>query len=615
MKSPEQDDRVPPVSLLRPGNEPSWHRFIGPAIILFAALVAVTPELIHGNSCGHDFDFHLVSWFDALNSWRHGIPYPHWAPSANYGAGEPRFVFYSPLTWMMGAALGAFLPWTWVPIALSFLLLAGTGLATRALARQALNEGAATLAGCVALFSGYSLFTAYERTAFAELAGGVWIPLVLLFALRSSKAPDVAKSEHHQSAGSIAGLAIAIAGCWLSNPTVGVMGCYLLAAAALVVFGLERSSAKLLRTAAGAVLGMGLVAVYLVPASWEQRWVDIHQATQDKGETPEYSWLFAVHNDPALAYHDVVLHTVSTIAILMIGVALCALFLCWLRGRLPEKARWWVPLALIPVAVLLLQFPFSRPLWNLLPDLRFLQFPWRWLVVLEAPMGIFAAAAIWPRNSTHHLQRFAIAAAAGAVFLTLTTWAEKDLFQVCDDEDAVAGMVPVYAAGQGFAGTYEYEPIGADISLIAAGLPQACLVANPATVLGKPTENSDSDSDIAVVWSASQGTCEATYAASHGSAPEHLKILANPPHTGFLVLKLRTYPAWLVKVNGVAIVPSPPRADGLMAVPVPAGPVVLTADWTTTTDVFVGRWLSALSVLALTGLCLLAREPKRKHLS
>ena len=615
MKSPEQDDRVPPVSLLRPGNEPSWHRFIGPAIILFAALVAVTPELIHGNSCGHDFDFHLVSWFDALNSWRHGIPYPHWAPSANYGAGEPRFVFYSPLTWMMGAALGAFLPWTWVPIALSFLLLAGTGLATRALARQALNEGAATLAGCVALFSGYSLFTAYERTAFAELAGGVWIPLVLLFALRSSKAPDVAKSEHHQSAGSIAGLAIAIAGCWLSNPTVGVMGCYLLAAAALVVFGLERSSAKLLRTAAGAVLGMGLVAVYLVPASWEQRWVDIHQATQDKGETPEYSWLFAVHNDPALAYHDVVLHTVSTIAILMIGVALCALFLCWLRGRLPEKARWWVPLALIPVAVLLLQSPFSRPLWNLLPDLRFLQFPWRWLVVLEAPMGIFAAAAIWPRNSTHHLQRFAIAAAAGAVFLTLTTWAEKDLFQVCDDEDAVAGMVPVYAAGQGFAGTYEYEPIGADISLIAAGLPQACLVANPATVLGKPTENSDSDSGIAVVWSASQGTCEATYAASHGSAPEHLKILANPPHTGFLVLKLRTYPAWLVKVNGVAIVPSPPRADGLMAVPVPAGPVVLTADWTTTTDVFVGRWLSALSVLALTGLCLLAREPKRKHLS
>ena len=50
-----------------------------------------------------------------LNSWRHGILYPHWAPSANYGAGEPRFVFYPPLTWMLGAALGAVLPWTLVP--------------------------------------------------------------------------------------------------------------------------------------------------------------------------------------------------------------------------------------------------------------------------------------------------------------------------------------------------------------------------------------------------------------------------------------------------------------------------------------------------------------------
>ena len=88
---------------------------------------------------------------------------------------------------MLGAALGALLPWTLVPVALIFLLLAGTGLATRALARQALTDGAATLAGCVALFSGYALFTAYERTAFAELAGGFWIPLVLLYALRDCR--------------------------------------------------------------------------------------------------------------------------------------------------------------------------------------------------------------------------------------------------------------------------------------------------------------------------------------------------------------------------------------------------------------------------------------------
>ncbi len=223
-------------SASRPGNPLCWRACIGPAAILGAALVAVAPQLLRGNSCGHDFDFHLVSWFDALNAWRHGLLYPHWAASANYGAGEPRFVFYPPLTWMMGAALATVLPWTLVPVALTFLLLAGTGLATRALAREALSDGAATLAGCAALFSGYALFTAYERSAFAELAGGFWIPLVLLFALRDRKSSCSASNgaaNRRARLGTIAPLALAIAGAWLSNPPVGLMACYLLAAVAL----------------------------------------------------------------------------------------------------------------------------------------------------------------------------------------------------------------------------------------------------------------------------------------------------------------------------------------------------------------------------------------------
>ena len=318
-----------------------WQGLIGPAVVVGAALVAIAPLLVRGDSCGHDFDFHLVSWFDALNSWRHGIVYPHWTASANYGAGEPRFVFYSPLTWMMGAALGAVLPWTLVPVALTFLILAGTGLAVRALAREALGEGAATLAGCVALFSGYALFTAYERSAFAELAGGVWIPLVLLFALRDrsdGRLVTEGKSGRRAFDGSMALLALAVAGAWLSNPTVGVMACYTLAALALVRIVIERSWAPLLRAAAGAVLGMGLIAVYLLPAAYEQRWVDIHQVTEDPEQTLENNWLFAVHADPGMAYHDQVLHTASMIAVIMIAVAFARALVCRLRGRLPRDA-------------------------------------------------------------------------------------------------------------------------------------------------------------------------------------------------------------------------------------------------------------------------------------
>lgn len=569
-----------------------WQRLVGPAVILAAAGVAIAPQLLRGNSCGHDFDFHLVSWFDALNAWRHGILYPHWAASANYGAGEPRFVFYSPLTWMMGAALGSVLPWTLVPVALTFLILAGTGLATRALARETLDNGAATLAGCFALFSGYALFTAYERSAFAELAGAVWIPLVLLYAMRKGSARGVAL------------LAVAIAGAWLSNPTVGLMACYLLAAVALVQTLLDLSWTDALRAAAGALLGMGLAAIYLVPAAWQQRWVDIRQVTEDPGQMLENNWLFAVHADPALAYHDQVLHTASVIAVAMIAAALLGLLVCWLRGRLPGRRRWWIPLALTPAAVLLLQLSFSRPLWNLLPELRFLQFPWRWLVVLEAPMAVFVAAAVWPSATARQWRRAAVAVACAAVFLALTAYAARDLFQSCDDEDAVPGMLDSYRSGAGFEGTYEYEPIGADNSLVATGLPQACLVSDPAIALGQVAATPDEPP----AWHAAQNTCEATYAAAPDSRPEHLRLAATIPHAGFLILRLRSYPAWRVLVNGKGAASLPLRTDGLMAVPVPEGPVALTVDWTATPDTILARWLSGLSVLVLTGLCLVRRR-------
>jgi hypothetical protein len=602
---------------LRPGKASSWSRLLGPAVVLLAAAIAVAPLLVRGPSCGHDFDFHLVSWLDCLNSWRHGFPYPHWTPSANYGAGEPRFVFYPPLTWMLGAALGFVLPWTLVPVAMTFLVLAGTGLATRALARQALSDGAATLAGCAALFSGYALFTSYERTAFAEFAGGFWIPLVLLFILRERKfAGQASPASVWQRAfdGSAAPLALAVAGAWLANPTVGVMACYLLAAVALTRALLSRSWVALLRALAGAVLGMGLVAAYLLPAAWERRWVDISQFTEDPGQTLENNWLFAVHADPSLAHHDAVLRTASIIAVLMIAVALGGLLLGWLRGRLPGGRRWWIPLALIPFAVLFLQFPASHRLWNHLPELRFLQFPWRWLLVLEAPMAIFFASALWPGKATRPWRRVAVVAACIAVFVAMTACADQVFFQGCDEEDSVPGLLKTYRAGQGFPGTGEYEPIGADNSLVATGLPAACLTSDPATVLGALPESQDGqeqdsqDADEAnPAWNAAQGSCAETlrWQTSH---PEHRRLQALIPRAGFLILRLRAYPAWRITVNGQSPASLPRRDDGLIAVPVPQGPIDLAVNWTTTPDVIAGRWLSALAALLLAGLWLLERR-------
>ncbi len=609
---------LPPVHSQEPspGASPApvpsdrLRRLAGPAIVVFVAALACVPQLVQGTSCGHDFDFHLATWFDALASWRHGIPYPHWAASSNFGAGEPRFVFYPPISWMLGAALGLLLPWQLVPIVLTFLSLAAIGLASRALARLVLPPGPATLAGCVALASGYALFNAYTRSAFGEMTGSFAIPLVLLFLLRDRhpSAPLLRRALD----GSAVPLALAIAATWLSDVPLGVLACYLLAAMALAAAILWHSWAPVLRAAVSTAVGLGLTALYLVPAVVQQRWIDVQQVTDDPTLKVENSWIFARHANPLLAFHDSVLKSVSRLGLCMVLVALAAVYVCWRRKTLPGPRRLWIPLACIAPVVLLLQLPISLPIWALLPKLRYVQFPWRWLVAVQAPMGIFFAAALWPTGITTRWRRIAALASCVLFFAVSARMVTRTFVSECAPNEAVPGMFSFFRSGLGFAGAYEYEPPGADDELVAMHLPFACLSPDPRLPLGRLSPGAE-----APAWSPAQGSCQATYDAAQPSSPEQLRLQAVTPRAGYLILRLLRYPAWQIRVNGqlspVALLPQ--RDDGLVAVPVPQGPVTLTARWTTTRDSLIGRWLSTLAIMLLVALWFLERKQAQAHLS
>jgi hypothetical protein len=609
-----------PGSNLRPENR--WAGLAGPAIILLTAAVASFPIWFHGPVAGDDFEFHVISWLNAQQNWLHGIPYPHWAPSPNFGAGEPRFVFYPPLTWMLGAAVGLVLPWTLVPVAMTFLLLAATGFAVKALARQALSDAPATLAGCATICSGYALFSSYFRTAFGELAGGFWIPLLLLFALRDRN--PTSSGWRRALDGSALPLALIVAGAWLSDVPVGIMASYLLAAVALAAALLSRSWFPVMRASVSFALGASLCGLYLIPAAWEQRWIDVLQITGingDSGLKIENNWIFPHHADPGLNLHDQELHFISPVAISMIALALASMLAMWLRRRISSNQhrasspasemvwngklrewRWWAPLALIPPVVLLLLLPVSLPVWNLLPKLRLLQFPWRWLLVVEAPMGIFFAAAVWPTESRRRWLRPAVAFLCGAFFLAVTLFAAGNFFRDGVESDDLATLLAEYNSGLGFVGTYEYAPPDSDSSLVASGLPDACLTGSSDRVLGIAATPEDNP-----VWLPAQGSCIAAATASLRE-PEHLRIATAAPRAGFLILRLRSYPAWQIRLNGHPVTNLPERVDGLIAIPVSQGPIEVSADWTTTPDVIAGRCMSLVALALLASLALLERR-------
>jgi hypothetical protein len=546
-------------------------------LIACTALLASGVLFARGNSCGHDFDFHLLSWMEVARAWHEGIVHPHWVQDANYGAGEPRLIFYPPASWILGALLGIATSWHTAPVLFVLLALLACGGSMYLLAREWAPAGPATFAACLYAASPYAMFVAYERSAFGELLAAAWLPLMVLFALRRS--------------GSVAPLGLSVAALWLTNSPAAVIGSYLLAVLALGMWIAEGRPWPALRAAGGMALGLGLAAFYIVPAAFEQRWVQIERAIMP-GMRVEDSFLFA---HTANAFHDQVLHTASWILVLEFAGASVAACLAWKKraGGSIRTVRI-VMIAILPV-ILLLQLPASELIWKYTPHLKFLQFPWRWLMALSV-VGCALAAMAAGRQARGRVLVAAVLIAAMAIGGALL------FFQPCDDEDAVAGQLAGFRQGQGTEGTDEYTRAGVDNSRVQQHLPLVRVLR------GAQDDTADETSADNPEWRAGDPGSIAAQADARRRNGEHWTVSVVTPETGYAVLRLMDYPSWRVTVDGQPVNGRPLRGDGLMAVPVKAGSHVIEVQWTATRDIVAGRTISAIALLGLT--VVVARERK-----
>jgi hypothetical protein len=577
------------------GSRP-LQRFAGPLVILGAAALAVWPLVQRGPSCGPDFFFHFVSWIEAQRSILEGILYPHWASGPNFGAGEPRFVFYPPLTWMAGALLGLVVPWRVVSIVLLYLLFAATGLTNRALARQMLTDGPATLAGCASIFIGNMLVDGYLRADYGELAGGFWIPLLLLLQLRRSTQSG---SLVQRSLACVVPLSLVVTGVWLTNGPLGIMASYVLVATAVISAALAKSWAPVARAALSALLGVALAAFYLLPAMWERGGANFAAALSAPEYVIENGWLFSHHADLGWDRYDRSVDIHSWLALAMFGISAAAVGLAWKRGKLTAEREWWIPLALVPGAVLLMQVPVSEPLWNWLPALRYLQFPWRWLIVMNATVAVFFAAAIWV---TPLRARIAIATTCFLLFFIITGSASGICFQNCHN---LVAAIPIVEQSEGIRGKPEYAPPGIRHALLERDVVANCEVSSLADLPSEPQNGEDSSQS-------STPACGTKFALME-NLPERKIFMGIAEHAGYLILRLRSYPAWRVTVNGQATVATREQEFGLIAVLIPQGKDIVAADWVTTPDVWLGRIISMLAFVLLIALYLIERKLGRHN--
>lgn len=584
--------------------------------VALVATVIVMPFIRYGNVSGHDFEFHTSSWLDVASQGKQGVLYPRWSQWANWGFGEPRFIFYPPASWMLGAALGLVLPWRAVPGAFIWLAVLASGMSMFYFARHWLPPRDAILAAILYAASPYALVIIYLRSDFAELLAAAFFPLLVLYTLRACESlPRAQISGARVSARDTASLAAVFAAIWLSNAPAGVLATYTLCLLIAVLAIAGRTKRPLFIGLSAMALGFLLAGIFIVPAAYEQRWVNISRALSS-GLRPEENFLFTSTADPE---HNLFNRIISAIALAMLalaGIAAVALARsnrsahlsagkspgksAGTTRRLTEPEVFWCLLALT-LAVAALLVPISTPLWRSLPQLRFLQFPWRWLGPLGIPFAYFLAAAIARARWRYLSQILALAAVIGSgLFLVRHAWWETDDLNVLQN---------AIDSGQGFEGTDEYDPLDDDHADLPKHAPLASLVAassqiQPGSqVLPTSQVQSTSPNDLSTREPAPRIRTERW-------APEEKLIEVDTSEPAQIALRLLTYPAWRVEVNDQLVQPSSPPGTAQMIIKILAGHNRVRVRFVRTADRTLGLVLSAIGLVALAVLGLYGAKKK-----
>ncbi len=396
------------------------------------------------------------------------------------------------------------------------------------------------------------------------------IPLLLCFAVR----PVVP----------IVALAATIAGIWLMNAPSGVMACYVLLWIVLLRFLSERNWRVPLRIAAATATGLLLAAFYLVPAAYQERWVEIARAIGPDMRFQD-SFLFHHTGEP---FHDAVLHTASILACILLAFALASIAL-W-RDALGSRPLLWLA-SFIPL-ILMLLIPVSAPLWRYAPQLAYMQFPWRWLLVLAPVVTLFVVGGI-ARYTRTTWPSAAVPIATVIVFCIASIAASTRQFhQYCDEEDNVSAQLTLMHNGDGQEGTDEYTPRDDDNAEVDQDLPQVRVLIEPGAE--EPDSGKVQNPEYQPDPSAER---HATVTVTTWS-PEHRAVRLDTPAAGYAVFRLMDYPAWTVRRDGVEVAQRPRRDDGLLTLPVPQGRSQIDIRWRITPDVWIGRALSLLGLCA-----------------
>jgi uncharacterized membrane protein len=307
----------------------------------------------------HDMRQHLSVLRQLDAAMRTGELYPRWQPELNKGYGLPWLNYYPPgfywLAEIFAVATGDALDALFL---VCVLLTIGCAVATYMLARQFFSRAASAGAAAFYVLAPYRQLDLYWRGALPELAGFVFVPVIVLLAYRAGSA---GRLRWIAALGLVHGLYLMthVPVAYLLTLTLGVYG--------VLWAAMQRDVRIALRIAAGLAWGFAIGAVYWLVAMLERK----HVRETFSTDFPYHgSYVVLAPGDPF---------------VLMLNASFAALAFAlvatWVASRAeaadPQKRIFRI----LAAATVFMVTPYSIYLGRLIPNINSVSFAWRWIVI------------------------------------------------------------------------------------------------------------------------------------------------------------------------------------------------------------------------------------------
>ena len=579
----------------------------GAVVVVALCLIAVTPWLTRpGLPAGTDAEIHVPRVVEFANVLADGVLYPRWSPNFYLGYGYPLFNFYAPLVYYLAQPFYLFASAAGAVKALFIVgtLLAGLGMYT--FARRRLGQVAGVVASAAFLYAPYLvLIDPLVRVDLPEYFAIAWMPWVFWGfdrLLEGNRRVDVALA------------ALPLAALALTHNLMLLLFSPLLMAYLILRLLLARERIAWARVAGAGAIAVGLAAVFWLPALIEKQYVildqvvgyddfDFHRHFLTLRELLRPSPLLDLGAlNPPLAYN---------LGLPQWGLAVVGWLGSWRfkrgNGRLKRNPRagflsspglaggavadrpnqgglaWSA--GFMGVAALVLSFftlEISSGVWEAIPLLRYVQFPWRLLGVAALPIswlvgaGVAAVGRRWRLWAASGMLALVLVGALPALYPPLWTpiqadFSPRDIIQL--ELDGVA---------LGTTANREYTPVWVKSPPGASGAVLASYKG------GGPVDRFDGGS-------LPEGT---SFRIVNSRTNEDIfEVVSSQSFTA--TIRRFYFPGWRAWIDGkpVDIVPSEPR--GFITVPLPAGTHTLELRFGSTWPRRIGAIGSLAALVAL----------------